>query len=186
MTPGPASQRSRAGDRGRARQPRNRRVKGRRRRGDGAPSDTTGRDPVISKEPTPQPPRRKARGLFTGAEEPVGDPWDRVATSFRVPGNRSGTRGTGRPPPADRSPTSTHHTTTTKRRTSTEPIILRVCRAAKGLRSGGTRPGSGPRRGASGISGTSGTRGERGAPGTSGREVLERLKRSRGDLRKTL
>ena len=89
-------------------------------------------------------------------------------------------------------PTSTHHTTTTGRRTSTEPIILRVCRAAKGLRSRGTRPGSGSHGGTrgisgdSGISGTSEPNGGRGASGTSGREVSGRLKRSQGDLRKTL
>ena len=154
------------------------------------------------RNPVPQ-----GAGLFYGCGGTRRRPGGRRGRLLRVPGNRSGTRGTGRPPPADRNPTSTHHTTTTKRRTSTEPIILRVCRAAKGLRSGGTRPGSGPRRvtrtsrasrvprgprgprgerGASGTSGASEPHGGRGARGTSGREVLERSKRSRGDLRKKL
>ena len=88
-------------------------MKGRRRRGDGAPSDTTGRDPVISREPTPQPPRRKARGLFTGAEEPAGDPGDRVATPFRVPGEpvgdpRNGAAASGRPQPHLNTPHHSH------------------------------------------------------------------------------
>ena len=57
-----------------------------------------------------------------------------MATPFRVSGNPSEARGTARPPSADRNPTSTHHTSTTKRRTPTEPNILRVCRAARGVR----------------------------------------------------
>lgn len=133
-----------------------------------------------------RPGGRRGR-LFSGPGEPVGDPRDAAAAS-------------GRP-----HPTSTHHTTTTRRRTSTEPIILRVCRAAKGLRAAG-RDAPGERfasghvgyvghlgyigyLGTPGISGTPGAsepHGGRGAQGTSGREVLERLKRSRGDLRKTL
>lgn len=83
-------------------------------------------------------PRAARRGgFFTGAEEPAGDPGDGVAAFFRVSGNPSEARRTERPPPADRNPTSTHHTSNTARRTSTEPIILRVCRAAKGLRAAG-------------------------------------------------
>lgn len=88
------------GDRGRTRQPWNRRVKGRRRRGDDAPSDTTGRDPVIGKESSPQPPCRKARGSFSSG---AGNPSETRGTGrpplFRSRRNRSETRGTARPPP---------------------------------------------------------------------------------------
>ena len=58
-------------------------------------------------------PRRKARGLFTGAEEPVGDPRDRVATPFRVPGEpvgdpRNGAAASGRPQPHLNTPHHSH------------------------------------------------------------------------------
>ena len=121
----------------------------RRRRRQIRPAETRSSARNRLRNPVPQ-----GAGLFLRVRRNPSETRRTAWPPLRVPGNRSETRGTERPPPADRSPTSTHHTTTTKRRTSTEPIILRVCRAAKGLRSGGTRPGSGPRRGTSGISGT--------------------------------
>ena len=75
-------------------------MKGRRRRGDDAPSDTAGRDPAIGKESAPHPSCLTARGgfflgrggtrrrpagrdghLFSDPGEPVGDPWDGAAAS---------------------------------------------------------------------------------------------------------
>ena len=127
--------------------------------------------------------------LFSGPGEPVGDPRDGAAAS-------------GRPQPHLNTPHHNHKAPHLNR-ANHSPCLPSgerspVGRDAPGERSAPGRvghlgyPAASGERGASGISGTSGTsgtsepRGERGAPGTSGREVLERSKRSRGDLRKTL
>ena len=152
------------------------------------------------------------RGLFTGAEEPVGDPRDRIATFFRaqqepVGGPSDGAAASGRPQPHLNTP-HIQHSAPHLNRAHHSPCLPSGERSPVGR----DAPGSGSHGGASGVSGISGTSGTseprasreprdpgrlgylgclgthggRGARGTSGREVLERSKRSRGDLRKTL
>ena len=126
---------------------------------------------------TPAP---QGAGSFYGRGGTRRRPAGQGSHPFSGPGNRSETRRTERPPPADRNPTSTHHTTTTKRRTSTEPIILRVCRAAKGLRSGGTSPGERSARGHVGHLGCLGTPRRKRRPGylgTRGFRAVEAVSR---------
>ena len=135
-------------------------------------------------------PRRKARGLFTGAEEPVGDPWDRVATPFRVPGG-TGRRPAGRSGRLRQTAAPPQHTTPQPQSAAPQPsqsfsvsagrrkVSGREGRARGAVRVGARRASRVPR-------GPRGPRGGRGASGTSDEEILERSKRSRGDLRKTL
>ena len=153
------------------------------------------------------------RGLFTGAEEPVGDPRDRIATFFRaqqepVGGPSDGAAASGRPQPHLNTP-HIQHSAPHLNRAHHSPCLPSGERSPVGRDAPGERfargrvghlgdlgdlgtPGTSGISGTPGTSGVSGTSGAsephggRGARGTSGREVLERSKRSRGDLRKTL
>ena len=126
---------------------------------------------------------------FSGPGEPVGDPWDGAAAS-------------GRPQPHLNTPHH-NHKAPHPNRANHSPRLPGGERSPVGRDAPGERSASGRvghvghlgylgYLGTPGISGTSGAsgasepRGGRGARGTSGREVLERSKRSRGDLRKTL
>ena len=191
-------------------------MKGRRRRGDGAPSDTTGRDPVISKEPTPQPSCRKARGVFLRARrnpsETRGTAWPpSPGPGEPVGGPSDGAAASGRPQPHLNTP-HRNHKAPHLNRANHSPCLPSGERSPVGRDAPGERfargrvgrlghlgdlgdpgtpgisgtPGTPGTPGVSGTSGASEPHGGRGARGTSGREVLERSKRSRGDLRETL
>ena len=114
-------------------------------------------------------PRRKARGLFTGAEEPVGDPWDRVATFFRaqqepVGGPSDGAAASGRPQPHLNTPHHNHKAPHLNRANHSP-------RLPSGERSpvGRDAPGERSAPGRVGHLGYPAASGERGASGTFGR-----------------